>query len=122
MNRQEGELMDFIRQLPKAEVHIHLEDAIQVLEADRIYHGVRAVEDPDLIGRLLEKQIALGICPTSNLALGLFQTLQEHPIDILLSLAGNSIRFSYAKLERKSQLLSDLAKFGASAGKLQLAQ
>ena len=62
-------------------------DAIDVLGADRIDHGVRVVEDPALMAMLAERQIPLGICPTSNLTLGVYPNMQEHPIE-RLRLAG----------------------------------
>lgn len=58
-------------------------DAIFLLGADRIDHGVRAIEDEDLVKILVDRQIPLGICPSSNLVLGLYKTLGEHPIDRL---------------------------------------
>lgn len=58
-------------------------DAIELLGADRIDHGVRAIEDPELVGLLVDRQIPLGICPTSNLTLGVYRSMQEHPIDRL---------------------------------------
>jgi len=62
-------------------------DAIELLGADRIDHGVRAIEDPALMSFLADRQIPLGVCPSSNLTLGLYQRLDEHPID-RLRLAG----------------------------------
>ncbi len=53
--------------------------AIRVLGAERIGHGVRAIEDPQLVAHLAEKQIPLEVCPTSNLRLGVYPSLQEHP-------------------------------------------
>jgi len=58
-------------------------DAIELLGADRIDHGVRAIEDPELVDLLARKQIPLGICPVSNLALGVYPSLAQHPIDAL---------------------------------------
>lgn len=58
-------------------------DAIELLGADRIDHGVRAIEDPDLVGLLVDRQIPLGICPTSNLRLGVYPRIEDHPIDRL---------------------------------------
>jgi adenosine deaminase len=58
-------------------------DAIDHLGADRIDHGVRAIEDASLVALLADRQIALGICPTSNLTLGLYATLDEHPVERL---------------------------------------
>lgn len=58
-------------------------DAIELLGADRIDHGVRAIEDPAVIELLIEKRIALGICPTSNMTLGLYPSIEANPIDRL---------------------------------------
>jgi adenosine deaminase len=58
-------------------------DAIELLGADRIDHGVRAIEDPELVGLLVDRQIPLGICPTSNLTLGVYRSMEDHPIDRL---------------------------------------
>ena len=62
-------------------------DAIDLLGADRIDHGVRAIEDPTLVAILAERQIPLGICPTSNLVLGVYPNMAEHPVE-QLRLAG----------------------------------
>ena len=58
-------------------------DAIELLQADRIDHGVRAIEDPDLVALLADRQIPLGICPTSNIKLGVYARIEDHPIDRL---------------------------------------
>ena len=58
-------------------------DAVLLLGADRIDHGVRAIEDPALVEMLAERGIALGICPTSNLKLGVYDSMAEHPVDRL---------------------------------------
>jgi adenosine deaminase len=58
-------------------------DAIELLGADRIDHGVRAIEDPDLVAMLADRRIPLGICPTSNLCLGVYAAIEDHPIDRL---------------------------------------
>jgi adenosine deaminase len=58
-------------------------DAIELLGADRIDHGVRSIEDPELVAQLVERQIPLGICPTSNLKLGVYASIENHPIDRL---------------------------------------
>lgn len=58
-------------------------DAIEWLAADRIDHGVRAIEDPELVALLVDRQIPLGICPTSNLTLGVYAAIEDHPIDRL---------------------------------------
>ncbi len=58
-------------------------DAIELLGADRIDHGVRAIEDADLVALLAQRRIALGVCPTSNTALGLYASMTENPLDRL---------------------------------------
>lgn len=58
-------------------------DAVNWLGADRIDHGVRAIEDAALVDMLADRQIPLGVCPTSNLVLGVYPSLQEHPIERL---------------------------------------
>lgn len=58
-------------------------DAIELLGADRIDHGVRAIEDPAVVALLVERQVPLGVCPTSNLRLGVCPSMAEHPIERL---------------------------------------
>lgn len=58
--------------------------ALDALGADRIQHGVRAVEDPDLVARLADSAVCLDVCPTSNLALAVFPTLEAHSLPALL--------------------------------------
>ena len=60
-----------------------MRDAVELLGADRIDHGVRAAEDPDVLALLAERGIPLGVCPTSNLTLGLYRSLADHPIERL---------------------------------------
>jgi adenosine deaminase len=59
-------------------------EAIDLLGAERIDHGVRAVEDPALLRRLAEGGISLGVCPRSNLTLGIYPGWAAHPLPRLL--------------------------------------
>jgi len=59
--------------------------AVRRLGADRIGHGVRCLEDPDLVRHLRDEGIALEVCPTSNLALGVAASMQAHPLPQLLA-------------------------------------
>jgi len=58
--------------------------SIYQLGAQRIGHGIRAVEDPELLAYLREHRVTLELCPTSNLRLGLVASLAEHPMRTLL--------------------------------------
>jgi adenosine deaminase len=54
-------------------------DAVELLLADRIGHGVRAMEDEDLLAMLIERQIPLEVNPTSNICLKVFEEMEDHP-------------------------------------------
>jgi aminodeoxyfutalosine deaminase len=54
--------------------------AIRALGAERIGHGVRSIEDPALVEYLAEHNLALEICPTSNLRLGVYPDYVAHPL------------------------------------------
>jgi adenosine deaminase len=58
--------------------------ALDVLHADRIGHGVRAVEDPDLVRRLADEQVTCDVSVASNLVLGLYPSVKEHAIGTLV--------------------------------------
>jgi adenosine deaminase len=60
-----------------------IRDAIRLLGAERIDHGVRAVEDAELMDELRDRRIPLGITPVSNVRLGLYGRYEDHPIDRL---------------------------------------
>jgi adenosine deaminase len=53
------------------------------LPVTRIAHGVRAVEDPALVEVLAERGIVLEVCPTSNVATGVFASYADHPLGAL---------------------------------------
>ena len=56
-------------------------DAVKILKAERIGHGISAIQDEELMDYLAEKQIPIEICPTSNLFTQKYVTvLEEHPI------------------------------------------
>ena len=67
-------------------------DALDLLEADRLDHGVRAAEDADLTARLVRERVPLNICLTSNLTL-LYRRREDHPLRRLLD-AGAAVTLS----------------------------
>lgn len=54
--------------------------ALGELRAERIAHGVRAVEDPALVAELAARRVPLDVCPTSNIRLGVYPALDAHPL------------------------------------------
>ena len=62
----------------------YIREALDLLHARRIDHGVRCVEDPELLALLASKRIPLTVCPLSNVKLGVFPTLARHNLKDLL--------------------------------------
>jgi aminodeoxyfutalosine deaminase len=60
-------------------------DALRSLRAERIEHGIAAVDDERLLAYLVEHGIALDVCPTSNVALRQVADLEQHPIRELVA-------------------------------------
>lgn len=54
--------------------------ALDHLHVERLGHGVRAIEDPALVARLVLEKIPLELCPGSNVALGVYPNLAAHPV------------------------------------------
>jgi adenosine deaminase len=53
--------------------------ALDHIKPSRIGHGVRAIENPDLVKRIADEGIVLEICPGSNIALKVFESFADHP-------------------------------------------
>jgi adenosine deaminase len=58
----------------------HVRDALRHLRPDRIGHGVRSVEDPELLEELVRRGIPLEVCPCSNVSLGVYDDLAQVPL------------------------------------------
>jgi adenosine deaminase len=63
----------------------YIVDALDVLHAERIDHGVRCVEDPALVERLAKQGTALTVCPLSNIKLCVFDRMDQHNLGHLLA-------------------------------------
>ncbi|MCX6133656.1 MAG: adenosine deaminase [Ignavibacteriales bacterium] len=59
-------------------------NAIEVAKPRRIGHGVRCIEDPRLMDYLKQTQLPLEVCPTSNICLGVFPSIEQHCLPRLL--------------------------------------
>jgi aminodeoxyfutalosine deaminase len=62
-----------------------IRDALHLLQADRLRHGIRAIEDPDLVQELRERGTVLDVCPVSNVRVGVVPSLAEHPLPKLVA-------------------------------------
>ena len=60
-------------------------EALDLLKALRIDHGVRSLEDPKLVERLLAHHVPLTVCPLSNVKLRVFDTMADHNLKRLLA-------------------------------------
>lgn len=61
-----------------------IREAVDLLGAERIGHGIRVLDDPALVDELAERRIAFEVCPSSNVATGLVGSLDEHPLPRML--------------------------------------
>jgi len=93
-------------------------DAVDVLGLDAVHHGVRAAEDPDTVDWLAERGTVLHVCPTSNVSLGVCDSLDRHPARILfergVALTVNTDDFTLFGASVCDELLN-LAHMGFSA-------
>jgi aminodeoxyfutalosine deaminase len=103
--------------------------AIRELQADRICHGVRSIEDMNVVKELVERQIPLDICPTSNIRLNIYPAMRQHPFRELdelgvhvtinsddPSIIGNSLCDEYIALAKEfGYTINDLVRFAKNS-------
>ena len=104
------------------------------LQADRLGHGIRAVEDPALLERIVASGVALEVCPVSNVALGVYSDLTSVPLPQLLEagatvalgaddplLFGSRLASQYATMRAAHDLtdeqLAELARMSVRASR-----
>lgn len=62
----------------------YIREALDLLDVARVDHGVRCVEAPDLLERLARQRVPLTVCPLSNVKLGVFKSIEDHCLPLLL--------------------------------------
>ncbi|MFI2609349.1 adenosine deaminase [Kitasatospora sp. NPDC018619] len=62
----------------------YITEALDVLGVERIDHGLRCLEDGELVARLVREQVPLTLCPLSNVRLRCIDTLADHPLREML--------------------------------------
>jgi adenosine deaminase len=107
---------------------------VEDLHANRLGHGVRVAEDPELLARVVEQEIALELCPVSNVALGVYSDLTSVPLPELMAagarialgaddplLFGSRLAAQYSTMRAAHELsdsqLADLARSSITASR-----
>ena len=58
----------------------NIRNAINLLHPTRLGHGVRSIEDPTLVKEIIDRNIILETCPTSNIATKIYENFELHPV------------------------------------------
>jgi len=97
-----------------------IREALHLLHAERIGHGIAAVQDPELMAELRDRQIPLEICPTSNLMTRVVDDLAHHPVrelyqeGLLVTINSDDPTMFNSTLTNEYQLLHDQLGFSLS--------
>ena len=111
-----------------------VQTCLDELHADRLGHGIRSAEDPDLLKRVVDQGVALEVCPVSNVALGVYTDLTSVPLPALLEagatvalgaddplLFGSRLASQYATMRAAHSLsdrdLAELARMSVEASR-----
>ncbi|MFT4083449.1 MAG: adenosine deaminase [Nocardioides sp.] len=94
----------------------HIRTVVEFLHADRLGHGVRVAEDPELLDILVDAGIALEVCPTSNVSLGVYSDLSSVPLPTLLEAGATVALGADDPLLFGSRLASQYATMRAAHG------
>ncbi|MFC4562484.1 adenosine deaminase [Nocardiopsis mangrovi] len=109
-----------------------IREAIGPGRTERLGHGIRVLDDPDLVAEVRERGIPLEVCPSSNVALGFADSLEAHPLPRLRAaglavtvntdvpaIVATTLTREYALLREvfgyDDAVLADLARAGADA-------
>ena len=88
-------------------------DAVRDLGVERVGHGVRAIEDPDLVRELVDREVTLEVCPGSNVVLGLFPDFRAHPIaqlrdqGVKVTVSTDDPPFFHTSMRREYEMLAE---------------
>lgn len=94
-------------------------DAIHDLGVERIGHGVRAIEDPDLVREIADRGVVLECCPGSNVMLGLYPDMASHPIarlrdaGVKVTVSTDDPPFFHTTMRREYEMLEQAFGWGA---------
>jgi len=97
--------------------------AVDQLHAVRLQHGVRSIEDQELVQTLAQRQISLDICPTSNICLNVYPDFSSHPLrrlwdlGLLITIGSDDPPMFNTDLNQEYKILVD--HFGFSVEELE---
>ena len=91
-------------------------EAIEVLGVNRVQHGVRAIEDPAVVALAAERGVTFDVCPISNIRLGVFPSLAEHPLRALQAAGVRCTISSDDPLSFANQVSDDYLALATEAG------
>ena len=95
-------------------------DAVQELGVERIGHGTRAFEDPELVEYLIAHRIPVEMCPMSNVRTGVVRSLREHPVrryfnaGMVVSVNTDDLKMFQTRLADEYRLLAKECSFSRS--------
>jgi adenosine deaminase len=95
--------------------------ALDHIRPTRIGHGVRAIENPDLVRRIAEEGIVLEVCPVSNIELKVFPSFEEHPFPRLraagckVTLNSDDPPYFWTTLKREYEVAAEQFGLGEDA-------
>ncbi|MGX1592594.1 adenosine deaminase [Glutamicibacter sp. NPDC055491] len=96
--------------------------ALDLLEVERVDHGIRCLDDPTLVQRLVDEQMPLTVCPLSNIRLRAVDTMADHPLPQMLEkglkVSVHSDDPSYFGGYMDANFSSLMASFNFSTGQL----
>ena len=90
-----------------------IRDALVALKPSRIGHGVHAWDEPALVEILARENVTLEVCPGSNMALGLYQDMADHPIKrlresgVAVTVSTDDPPFFHTTMTREYEMLDD---------------
>lgn len=96
-------------------------DALDHVRPSRISHGVRAIEEPDLVRRIADEGIVLEVCPGSNVSLQVFADFPSHPLPELIAagvratLNSDDPPFFHTSLKQEYEIASNVMGFDDAA-------
>lgn len=133
-DERQGDLEDYVRAFEIAReaglgITVHAGEfagwesvaaALEHINPSRIGHGVRAIENPDLVRVIAERRIVLECCPGSNIALGVFDSFASHPLPKLreagckVTLNSDDPPYFWTSLKREYDLAAEHFGLGES--------